>query len=72
MLGYIILVVFLGVFVFGALRLAPLYLNYMKVVGVVDGIFNEFDGKRLRVLRFELPSRVVLTSRAYLSSLSAT
>jgi hypothetical protein len=45
MLGYIILVVFLGVFVFGALRLAPLYLNYMKVVGVVDGIFNEFDGQ---------------------------
>ena len=38
MLGYIILVMFLGVFVFGALRLAPVYLNYMKVVGVVDGV----------------------------------
>ena len=43
MLGYIILVMFLGVFVFGALRLVPVYLNYMKVVGVVDGVFNEFD-----------------------------
>ena len=45
MLGYIILVLFAGLFVFGALRLAPMYLNYMKVVGVVDGIFTEFDGQ---------------------------
>ena len=43
LLGYIILVLFAGVFVFGTLRLAPIYLNYMKVVGVVDGVFNEFD-----------------------------
>ena len=45
LLGYIILVLFVGVFVFGTLRLAPVYLNYMKVVGVVDGVFNEFDGQ---------------------------
>lgn len=43
LLGYIILVLFAGVFVFGTLRLAPIYLNYMKVVGVVDGVFDEFD-----------------------------
>jgi len=43
LLGYIILVLFGGVFVFGALRLAPVYLNYMKVVGVVDGVYDEFD-----------------------------
>jgi len=43
LLGYIILVLFAGVFVFGTLRLAPIYLNYMKVAGVVDGVFDEFD-----------------------------
>ena len=43
-LGFIILVIFIGVFAFGAIRLTPVYLNYMKVVGVVDGVFNEFDG----------------------------
>jgi hypothetical protein len=45
LLGYIILVLFVGVFVFGVLRLAPVYLNYMKVIGVVDGVFDEFDGQ---------------------------
>ena len=44
MLGYIILASFIGVFAFGAIRLTPVYLNYMKVVGVVDGVFDEFDG----------------------------
>ena len=46
LLGYIILVLFIGVFAFGAIRLTPVYLNYMKVVGVVDGVFNEFDGQK--------------------------
>ncbi len=45
LLGYIILVLFIGVFAFGAIRLTPVYLNYMKVVGVVDGVFEEFDGQ---------------------------
>ncbi len=45
LLGYIILVLFIGVFAFGAIRLTPVYLNYMKVVGVVDGVFKEFDGQ---------------------------
>jgi hypothetical protein len=36
---------FIGLFAFAALRLTPVYLNYMKVVGVVDGVFNEFDGQ---------------------------
>ena len=44
-LGIIILVAFVGVFAFAAIRLTPVYLNYMKVVGVVDGVFNEFDGQ---------------------------
>ena len=46
LLGYIILVIFIGVFAFGFIRLTPVYLNYMKVVGVVDGVFDEFDGKK--------------------------
>ncbi len=43
MLGYIILVAFIGTFAFGAIRLTPVYLNYMKVVGVVEGVYEEFD-----------------------------
>jgi hypothetical protein len=54
LLGYIILVVFIGVFAFGAIRLTPVYLNYMKVVGVVDGVFEEFDGQN--------PSRAAIRS----------
>ena len=45
-LGFIILVVFLGLFSFGALRLTPMYLNYMKVVGVINGVKTEFDGQQ--------------------------
>lgn len=44
-LGFLILVVFVGLFAFAAIRLAPVYLNYMKVVGVVDGVYEEFDSQ---------------------------
>ena len=44
-LGLIILVAFLGVFAFGFMRLAPIYLNYLKVAGVVNGVYDEFDGQ---------------------------
>ena len=43
-LGLIILVAFVGLFAFATIRLTPAYLNYMKVVGVVDGVTAEFDG----------------------------
>ena len=43
-LGLIILVTFIGLFAFGGIRLAPIYLNYMKVAGVVSGVQDEFDG----------------------------
>lgn len=43
-LGLIILVTFIGLFAFGGLRLTPIYLNYMKVAGVVSGVQQEFDG----------------------------
>ena len=42
--GLIILVAFVGLFGFAGIRLAPVYLNYMKVVGVVNGVHEEFDG----------------------------
>lgn len=43
-LGLIILVSFVGIFAFGGIRLTPIYLNYMKVAGVVTGVQKEFDG----------------------------
>ena len=43
-LGLIILVSFIGMFAFAGLRLTPVYLNYFKVVGVVEGVREEFDG----------------------------
>lgn len=43
-LGLIILVSFVGIFAFGGIRLTPVYLNYMKVAGVVTGVQQEFDG----------------------------
>ncbi len=42
-LGLIILAVFVGLFAFAAIRLTPVYLNYVKVVGVIDGVYAEFD-----------------------------
>lgn len=44
-IGMIILVAFIGLCAFAALRLTPVYLNYMKVVGVINGVHEEFDGR---------------------------
>jgi len=43
-LGIIILVAFVGLFAFAGIRLVPVYLNYMKLVGVMNGVQEEFDG----------------------------
>jgi hypothetical protein len=43
-LGLIILVSFVSIFAFAFLRLTPVYLNYLKIVGVIDGVHEEFDG----------------------------
>jgi len=43
-LGLLILVSFIGIFAFAGLRLTPVYLNYMKVAGVISGVHDEFDG----------------------------
>lgn len=44
-LGLLILVAFIGLFAFAALRLTPVYLNYIKVAGVLDGVYDEFDSQ---------------------------
>ena len=44
-LGMVILVAFIGLCAFAALRLTPVYLNYMKIVGVITGVYEEFDGR---------------------------
>ena len=54
--GLIILVAFVGLFAFAALRLTPVYLNYTKVVGVINGVHDEFDGRN--------PTRSALRSRS--------
>lgn len=43
-LGFLILAIFVGLFAFAAIRLTPVYLNYMKVVGVLEGVYKEYDG----------------------------
>ncbi|MBT8079204.1 MAG: DUF4845 domain-containing protein [Gammaproteobacteria bacterium] len=44
-LGFMIIAVFVGLIVFAAIRLTPVYLNYMKVSGVLEGVYQEFDGQ---------------------------
>lgn len=43
--GFLILAVFIGLFAFAFIRLTPIYLNYMKVVGVLEGVREEFDSQ---------------------------
>ena len=43
--GFLILAVFIGLFAFAFIRLTPVYLNYMKVAGVLDGVHKEFDSQ---------------------------
>ncbi len=44
-IGIIILVSFIGLFAFAAMRLTPIYLNYLKVAGVINGVFEEYDSQ---------------------------
>ena len=43
--GFIMLAIFVGLFAFAAIRLTPVYLNYMKVAGVLNGVYEEYDGQ---------------------------
>ena len=70
-LGLVILALFVGIFAFAFLRLIPVYLNYMKVAGVIDGIYNEFDSQNPTISairtsirrRFDVESVGVITAR---------
>lgn len=69
--GMIILVLFIGMFAYAGLQLTPVYLNYMKVAGVVDGIKEEFDGQSPTVgnmrrsidRRFSIENVAVITAK---------
>jgi hypothetical protein len=70
-LGMIILVTFIGLFAFAGIRLTPVYLNYMKVAGVVSGVHQEFDGadatrasiRNSISRRFDIDSVGIITAR---------
>ena len=70
-LGLIILVAFIGLFAFAGIRLTPVYLNYMKVAGVVEGVQQEFDGQNANATairrsiqrRFDVESVGVIKSK---------
>ena len=70
-LGFILMAVFVGLFAFAALRLTPVYLNYMKIAGVLDGVYKEFDSQgpsRSSIVksvrrRFDVESVSVITAR---------
>ncbi len=69
--GFLILAVFIGLFAFAGMRLSPVYLNYMKITGVLDGVYKEFDSQnpsrasiqRSIVRRFDVESVSVITAR---------
>ena len=44
-LGLMILVVFVGLFVYAGIRLAPAYLEDMKISGTLDKVQSEFAGQ---------------------------
>jgi hypothetical protein len=70
-LGLVILASFVGLFAFAGIRLTPVYLNYMKIVGVVDGVRDEFDGtgaSRAQIRssisrRFDIESVGIITAK---------
>ncbi len=43
--GFLMLALFIGLFAFAAIRLTPVYLNYIKIAGVLDGVYKEFDSQ---------------------------
>jgi hypothetical protein len=70
-LGVIILVSFVGLMAFAGIRLTPVYLNYMKVAGVISGVQKEFDGanatrtaiRKSISRRFDIESVGIITAK---------
>ncbi len=42
-LGLLVLIVVLGTWVYAAVRITPMYLNYMKVAGTLEKVRDEFN-----------------------------
>jgi hypothetical protein len=42
-IGLVVLIVVVGTWVYAAMRVAPMYLNYMKVAGTLEKVRDEFD-----------------------------
>lgn len=63
-LGFLILAVFVGLFAFAFIRLTPVYLNYMKVAGVLEGVHKEFDSQNptLGAIRTSITRRCAVES----------
>jgi hypothetical protein len=56
-LGMVILVAFVGLFVYAGIRLTPVYLEYMKVVKALESLRTEGEGLDPRMLRVALEKR---------------
>lgn len=56
-LGILILVAFVGIFVYGGLKLTPVYLEYMNVARSMDSLRNEAPGSNPNALRVALQKR---------------
>ena len=70
-LGFLILVVFIGMFGYAGLRLTPIFLNYVAIASVVNGVQKEYDGqnptrseiKKSISRRFDVESISMITAR---------
>ncbi|NOX70987.1 MAG: DUF4845 domain-containing protein [Gammaproteobacteria bacterium] len=70
-LGLLILVVFMGMFGYAGIRLAPIYLNYVAIASVIDGVRKEYDGqnptrgeiKKSISRRFDIENISLITAR---------
>jgi hypothetical protein len=69
-IGFLILAVFLGLFAFAFIRLTPVYLNYLKVAGVLEGVHKEYDGQgaSLASLRDSISRRFSVESVSQLTA----
>jgi len=70
-LGLLILVIFIGMFGYAGIRLTPIYLNYVAIASVIDGVRKEYDGqnptrgdiRKSIGRRFDVESIVLITAR---------
>jgi hypothetical protein len=56
-LGMVILIAFVGLFVYAGIRLTPVYLEYMKVARALEGLRTESAGGSPQAFRIALEKR---------------